>query len=477
MATESGFLDPGRKLGRHSGNAPGEPTKQNSQLFENVQASDQARIHMGNAYTTNVYNPAALFNSVSTTAPDDPVHSEFVNACAEGQRQARLDHLIRRGANIDHRDHMQGTPLHHAAFAGHLDIVSYLLDAGADIDAVGDWVGTPLGLAAAQGHTAVVELFLAHRASPNRCSRYVGTATHMACAAGRLDILLLLFQHGAMLNVRVAGCTRTYQSLTRPCYNRLSDTRAYNLISNTRLDALFGSPGALAVWIGQIHIVKWLLGQSRGLQLHETSNFTSSTRSDSGALTTQWQRKGVSLPMLAVSRLQINMLRFLFDRGSDTKSLDSLQRNALFWIGEALVGAIYDSNTSIAHSACLSLLLDKGLHIDARDNRGLTPLVSAAFTLRFNAARMLLVKGACIDASDSKGRTPLMIAARAEQDEHMRARFVRFLCERGADACIKDASGQTALDYARLVTHCKEVEMVLRPYSMITDEDFSFFDP
>jgi ankyrin repeat protein len=456
-------------MDRHGGIPQGEQTKQNSQLFENVQASDQARIHMGNAYTTNVYNPAALFHSVSTTAPDDPVHSEFVNACAEGQRQARLDHLIRRGANIDHRDHMQATPLHHAAFAGHLDIVHYLLDAGADIDAMGDWVGTPLGLAAAQGHTAVVELFLAHRAIPNRCSRYIGTATHMACAAGRLDILLLLFQHGAMLNVRVAGCTRIYQSLTRPCYKRLSDTRAYNLIPNTRLDILFGSPGALAVWIGQIHIVKWLLGQPRGLQLHETSDFTTSTRSDSGALKTQWQRKAVSLPMLAVSRLQIDMLRFLFDRGSDAKSLDSSLRNALFWIGETLVGAIYDSNTSIAHSACLSLLLDKGLRIDARGRHGWTPLIYAASALRFNTARMLLDQGACIDASDKNGRTPLMIAARAEQDEHMRARFVRFLCERGADASIKDASGQTALDCARLVTHCIEVEMVLRPYSIITD--------
>jgi hypothetical protein len=71
-----------------------------------------------------------------------------------------------------------------------------------------------------------------------------------------------------MLNVRIAGCARTYHSLTRPCYNRLSDTRAYNLIPNTRLDILFGSPGTLAVWIGRIDIVEWLLGQPRGLQLH-----------------------------------------------------------------------------------------------------------------------------------------------------------------------------------------------------------------
>ncbi|GAB7333965.1 hypothetical protein MBLNU13_g06071t1 [Cladosporium sp. NU13] len=126
---------------------------------------------MGNSYTTYVYNPAALVNSVPTAGPDDPVHVDFVNACSEGQRQARLNYLIRKGANIDHRDQMQGTPLHHAAFAGHADIVRYLLDAGADINAAGDWVGTPIGLAAVKGHMAVVEVLLAHRASLNRCSR------------------------------------------------------------------------------------------------------------------------------------------------------------------------------------------------------------------------------------------------------------------------------------------------------------------
>ena len=57
---------------------------------------------MGNAYTTNVYNPAALFNSVSTTAPDDPVHSEFVNACAEGQRQVEgtVEEIVAKGGHV-----------------------------------------------------------------------------------------------------------------------------------------------------------------------------------------------------------------------------------------------------------------------------------------------------------------------------------------------------------------------------------------
>jgi ankyrin repeat protein len=449
----------------HANISSGEQISQSSQRFENIQTSDHARLHMDNSYTTNFYNPAALFNSVPTHDPSDPVHADFLNACAEGQRQARLDHLIRRGANIDHRDHMQGTPLHHAAFAGHLDTVRYLLDAGADINAAGDWVGTPLGLAAAKGHVAVVQLFLAHRASPNRCSRYVGTATHMACAAGRLDILLLLYQNGARLDVRVAGCTRIHQSFTMPHHKVLSSSRAYNLIPNTKLDILFCSPGALAVWIGHIDIVNWLSNQTCGLQLHESANLAFVNVLPSGLLNTTQQRQKVSLVMLAVSRLKVDVLRWLLARNSNINTLDSMQRNALFWIGNTLIEASYNDDTKIAHSACLSMLLEHGLHVDDRDSRGYTALMHAASETRFHAVRVLLEQGAFVDASDYMGRTPLMIAVCAGLGNRARLAFVRSLCERGADVGLNDVTGRTALDYTGTSKNWEELREVLLRYS------------
>ena len=93
---------------------------------------------------------------------------------------------------------------------------------------------------------------------------------------------------------------------------------------------------------------------------------------------------------------------------------------AIFWIGQSLVEALYDANTSIAHSACLSLLLQGGLKIEDRYHRGCAALISAAASSKFNAARILLGQGACINTSDHIGRTPLMFAARAELDERMR---------------------------------------------------------
>ena len=465
MATRSASPGAEESLRRNASTSSAEQISQSSQRFENIQTSDHARLHMGNSYTTNFYNPAALFNSVPTQDPNDPVHTDFVNACAEGQRQARLDHLIRRGANIDHRDHMQGTPLHHAAFAGHLDTVRYLLDAGADINAVGDWVGTPLGLAAAKGHMAIVELFLAHRASPNHRSRYIGTATHLACAAGRLDILSLLSQNGARLDMQVAGCTRIHQSFTTPHNKVLSSSRAYKLIPNTRLGFLRCSPGALAVLIGHIDVVKWLSDQPRGLQLDETASSAVADVLPSGLLKARSRCRSASLVMLAVSRVQDEMLRWLLARGSNAKSLDSLDGNALIWIGDTVLEASYNDDTKIAHSACLSMLLEHGLHVDDRDSRDCTALMLAASDLRFHAARVLLDQGAFVDATDDMGRTPLMVAVRAGLETRARLAFVHFLCERGADIHLKDASGMTALDHTEGRKDCEELRAVLLRYS------------
>lgn len=144
----------------------------------------------------------------------------------------------------------------------------------------------PLGLATAKGHMAVLELFLAHRANPHRRSRYIGTAGHMACAASRLNIPSLLSQNGARLDVQVAGCTRIYQSFTMPHHKVLSSSRGCHFIPNTSLDFLLYSPGALAVWIGHIDVVKWLLDQPRGLQLHETASFAATDLLPSGLLKT-----------------------------------------------------------------------------------------------------------------------------------------------------------------------------------------------
>ncbi len=56
---------------------------------------------------------------------------------------------------------------------------------------------------------------------------------------------------------------------------------------------------------------------------------------------------------------------------------------------------------------------------------------------------LLLDKGAAIDARDDRGRTPLMIAAGLGHDE-----VVDLLLRRGADRVLRDKGGRSAADLA-----------------------------
>lgn len=58
--------------------------------------------------------------------------------------------------------------------------------------------------------------------------------------------------------------------------------------------------------------------------------------------------------------------------------------------------------------------------------------------------RVLLDKGADVNAKDKKGMTPLMRAARSGEFD-----IVRVLIERGARISEEDEIGKTALDYAQ----------------------------
>ena len=55
------------------------------------------------------------------------------------------------------------TPLHNAAFKGHIDTVKYLVEQGADIEARNDQNSTPLQHAACNDHIDVVKYLRLHR--------------------------------------------------------------------------------------------------------------------------------------------------------------------------------------------------------------------------------------------------------------------------------------------------------------------------
>ena len=90
-------------------------------------------------------------------------------------------------------------------------------------------------------------------------------------------------------------------------------------------------------------------------------------------------------------------------------------------------------------------IIAKGANVNARNNKGATPLQMAS-NLGFSEGAELLVKlGAKVDEPNATGETPL-IAATHRRD----AALARVLLKAGANPARNDNSGRSALDYAAL---------------------------
>ena len=126
-----------------------------------------------------------------------------------------------------------------------------------------------------------------------------------------------------------------------------------------------------------------------------------------------------------------------------------------------------DNGETLLHSAArhvnpemVALLLDRGLDINATDNRGRTPIFRATAYLGkgvdpeigevrdpLPTIRFLLDQGANLEARDNIGNTPLLSAFQSRGgSEYLRVdgRCLQFLLENGADPDARnDAGGHT----------------------------------
>lgn len=113
---------------------------------------------------------------------------------------ARLQALLDHNRSFASMPDEQGyTPLHYAAYFGHLETARYLLRIGAELTAItlDPLRSQPLHAAASSGNAEVAALLLESGADPNAEQTGQWTPLHSAAAGGHLAIVRMLLGRGA----------------------------------------------------------------------------------------------------------------------------------------------------------------------------------------------------------------------------------------------------------------------------------------
>lgn len=93
----------------------------------------------------------------------------------------------------------------------------------------------------------------------------------------------------------------------------------------------------------------------------------------------------------------------------------------------------------------MNFLIQKGANVNARDQRGVTPLVLAANLGFLEGVELLVAAKARVDESNDSGETPLISAV-----HNRNIALIRILLAAGANPDRADNSGRSARDYATL---------------------------
>ena len=129
--------------------------------------------------------------------------------------------------------------------------------------------------------------------------------------------------------------------------------------------------------------------------------------------------------------MDMSKIQDLIKMGADVEAKDERGRTPLHW------ASFWN------HIETAKLLLERGADLEAKTNSGMTPLHWASYKDNIELAKLLLDSGADLEAKDSIGGTPLHWASEFNSIE-----TAELLLERGADVEAKDDGGKIPLDRA-----------------------------
>lgn len=314
-----------------------------------------------------------IFLAVGVSWPLADDASEAFYSAIRGNDLAQLKTLLSQGADANTRDARGEMPLMYTAIVGSLDAMKLLLEKGADVNAQNQFGSTALIWSATD--KAKVELLLEHGANPNLASKRGRTPVLVAAMSDRsAPIVRLLIDKGADVQAKDFLKTTALKAATFG-----NDSETVRLLLEAGLDPNAADlPGLTplmmaAGWNGNLETVKMLLAKGANVN-------------------------AVSRPVM----------------GLPTRIAPSKFGNLTALIMAAPFGP----------PELIQTLLDAGANVNAKDVRGMTPLMLAVAT------------------------------------DHQDPAVIRLLLSRGADPQMKDESGFSAMDWARRAGQPKGMELL-----------------
>jgi ankyrin repeat protein len=361
---------------------------------------------------------AALLLVLALACPAWAADPELVTA-ARGGDLAKVQALIKGGADVNVRDSGQMTPL--LAAAGALfhaaEMTKLLLEKKAKVDAV-DYLGR--------------------------------SALNMA---RDVEVARLLLDAGAGVEFTGKPGITPLMSAADPAVARLLIERGAKLEAK---DAAGRTPLMFALGVKQrLPVAKVLLEKKADIaardRIGRTPLLTAAMTSpeavllmlDAGAKIEEADKQGNTALMWA-SYSHPDTVKTLLEKGANVDARDKGGATALATAGSVAVAQI---------------LVDKGADVNAQDRWGTTPLLWAAHFVRLEVMRFLVSKGADPKSKNSIGETALIKIAQprgggglvsgSTPTDAQRVTAAQFLIENGVDVAATDTSGGTALSYAR----------------------------
>jgi ankyrin repeat protein len=360
-------------------------------------------------------------------------------AAYEGQLIV-AEFLLTNGADVGAKLENGRTPLHEAALSGHKSMVELLLNHQAKIQAVDNDGDTPLHLAAAHGYRSVVEVLLAHGAEVNAAMPYRPTPLLTAVAHDFQSVAELLLVHGADVNASTSdvrpygGAAALTGTALDVAVSRGNQAMVELLLTNkadlTAADYSGDGPLAIAAAKGDLVIAGALL--SHGADV----NAKNAGKEHPGWTPLHWavehnQKDMVALLLKHKADPNARIENSYGEGGTGYTPLLMATARVLPDIVDLLLASNADANLRndtrtpilnvmnnedpVARLQMLKSLLQHGVALEARDAKGSTPLLMAAWRADRDATALLLANKANVNARDKDDNTPLLVAVKQGQ--------------------------------------------------------------